>query len=661
MLDRLGEILGPPWAALPIARTGLTLAMWAAVGLLLELLRLAVRRVGRRSQSQIEEVLSTDLRAPLWALVGSLALGDVVRPWIEDGGSLSATVAGHLSSAARAGAALALVWLAYRVVRDLIRHVAVRVTAASETMIDDMLLPIARTLLLPAAMGLGAVLVLEAAGMPVQSIALLVGGASFVLAFAFQRTLEDVFGGISLLVDTPFSYGDVLHLSDGTIAEVVSLGLRVTRLYDASTHAVIIMPNRMLVGQKLVNLSRPTPDLRMTVSVAVPGDVSARDVEERLLEAALGHPYLLGPATKKLAAMRSRMERMVLRGDTSAAAQMIRDMVRVQAEADVNAALVDLSRHLLRFSGAVHAMEEGAYSPDEQAYIEGGMGDVRGLARNVQQRVSAWMLCVRYTYVTGLRPPASESWQEDLRRETERLTVEDTVASSEVRSAARTLVDTYYRPYFDRAAEYVALVDRLVAQAASGSTNGPTVCLLGRERTLDGYFAFLGQEQCFAESGFASGLGEPVGLGIVDLDDVDEYLALVREWDRKTALLLRRIRDIENEFARGSGVLLDEKLYALRCWIETDYKDGLPRWKRPSVSIVDVADSLTFELKAYVDNVKLSHYTRASKAQKQVRGDIVELFRSLEPPVPLAVQSMNVTVSAGDEGAGVVRSVARIG
>ena len=39
------------------------------------------------------------------------------------------------------------------------------------------------------------------------------------------KTYNAQTGGVSLLVDTPFTYGDVLQLEDGTVCEVIELGL----------------------------------------------------------------------------------------------------------------------------------------------------------------------------------------------------------------------------------------------------------------------------------------------------------------------------------------------------------------------------------------------------------------------------------------------------
>jgi hypothetical protein len=57
-----------------------------------------------------------------------------------------------------------------------------------------------------------------------------------------------------------------------------------------------------------------------------------------------------------------------------------------------------------------------------------------------------------------------------------------------------------------------------------------------------------------------------------------------------------------------------------------------------------VTDTITYQLKAYVDNVKLSHHTRISKATKQVRRDIVDLFAHSDPPIPMARQAADITL-----------------
>ena len=60
---------------------------------------------------------------------------------------------------------------------------------------------------------------------------------------------------------------------------------------------------------------------------------------------------------------------------------------------------------------------------------------------------------------------------------------------------------------------------------------------------------------------------------------------------------------------------------------------------------MQLGDDLEYELKAYVDNVKLSHFTRVSKTRKQLHREIVTLFQGVEPTIAFAPDSLDVTVT----------------
>src|SRR5690606_14921810 len=129
-----------------------------------------------------------------------------------------------------------------------------------------------------------------------------IGGAAFIAAFALQDSLSNIFSGISLLVDTPFHYGDLVIVDD-KVCVIEKIGLRVTQLYSADDHMVILMPNSQMANQRLVNITRPTPALMTPIKVTVGGGNDPRKVMAVLKEVADGHPNVLGDPAVKLPAI----------------------------------------------------------------------------------------------------------------------------------------------------------------------------------------------------------------------------------------------------------------------------------------------------------------------------------------------------------------------
>src|SRR5436189_109469 len=72
------------------------------------------------------------------------------------------------------------------------------------------------------------------------------GGLTVALAFALQRLLTNVFAGLSLAVDAPFSRSDLIRLSgeggEEKLYEVIKRGMRITTVRDITSHETVYLP-----------------------------------------------------------------------------------------------------------------------------------------------------------------------------------------------------------------------------------------------------------------------------------------------------------------------------------------------------------------------------------------------------------------------------------
>jgi MscS family membrane protein len=80
------------------------------------------------------------------------------------------------------------------------------------------------------------------------------GIGGLALAFAAQKTLENLFGGIMIITDQPIRVGDFCRAGDylGTVEDI---GLRSTRIRTVD-HTVVSIPNGQLATMSLENLSQ---------------------------------------------------------------------------------------------------------------------------------------------------------------------------------------------------------------------------------------------------------------------------------------------------------------------------------------------------------------------------------------------------------------------
>ncbi len=110
-----------------------------------------------------------------------------------------------------------------------------------------------RRLLKAATVLAGFLLVLQNAGVNLTPILAGVSVAGIAVAFAAQKTLENLFGGIMLITDEPVRVGDYCQFGSqaGTVEDI---GLRSTRFRTVG-RTVISVPNGVLANMNLENLS----------------------------------------------------------------------------------------------------------------------------------------------------------------------------------------------------------------------------------------------------------------------------------------------------------------------------------------------------------------------------------------------------------------------
>ncbi|EAW37032.1 mechanosensitive ion channel family protein [Lyngbya sp. PCC 8106] len=82
-----------------------------------------------------------------------------------------------------------------------------------------------------------------------------VGVGGLAVAFAAQKTLEQLLGGIVLYLDRPFVIDDYIHLPDRTFGRVESIGWRSTKIRTSGKGSLVIIPNNILTQVSIENLT----------------------------------------------------------------------------------------------------------------------------------------------------------------------------------------------------------------------------------------------------------------------------------------------------------------------------------------------------------------------------------------------------------------------
>jgi small-conductance mechanosensitive channel len=128
--------------------------------------------------------------------------------------------------------------------------------------------------------------------LPVRALLATSGVIAIVLALALQNTLADVFAGIAVGIEHPFSIGDRISV-DGTLEGViVYMNWRTIRVRtDGNDMAAI--PNSVIAKSRVINRSRPSSRRDDSVQVACESAARPDTVIELLRQAAMLCPQIL--------------------------------------------------------------------------------------------------------------------------------------------------------------------------------------------------------------------------------------------------------------------------------------------------------------------------------------------------------------------------------
>ncbi|MGL6111309.1 MAG: mechanosensitive ion channel domain-containing protein [Rubrivivax sp.] len=119
---------------------------------------------------------------------------------------------------------------------------------------------------------LGLVVALAAAGFEVSQLTIVLGALSLGIGLGLQTVVNNFVSGLILMFERPIQPGDTVELA-GTVGTVRDIGMRATT-FTTFEGADVVVPNGMLLSEKLINwtLSTNTRRVDMPVGVAYGSD-----------------------------------------------------------------------------------------------------------------------------------------------------------------------------------------------------------------------------------------------------------------------------------------------------------------------------------------------------------------------------------------------------
>jgi len=139
-------------------------------------------------------------------------------------------------------------------------------------------------------LAIGLMVVLAALGVNITPLFALVGGASFIIAFAMQETLGNLAAGLMIMINRPFDEGDYVTIGGkgGTVRKVSVVATTIA----TPDNQVIIIPNSKVWGDVITNVT--ASDTRRVDMVFGIGYEDSIEKAQQVLERVVSeHPKVL--------------------------------------------------------------------------------------------------------------------------------------------------------------------------------------------------------------------------------------------------------------------------------------------------------------------------------------------------------------------------------
>ncbi len=224
------------------------LPMAAVIGwIILVLLEIPVRWWARR-RGQVEIANWRSVSAPAWLLTGTLAHQFFVRYL-----GMALLPRHYYFQLTSISLIVAATWIVWRAARWSLRRVRNRALEHGHAGTGTLVL-LGERILKFTIFAVGVLAILGNLGFNMSTALAGLGIGGLAIGFGAQKTIENLFGGVSVLADEVFRVGDVCRFGDRT-GVVEDIGLRSTRI-RTDERTLVAIPNGTVATINLENLTR---------------------------------------------------------------------------------------------------------------------------------------------------------------------------------------------------------------------------------------------------------------------------------------------------------------------------------------------------------------------------------------------------------------------
>ncbi|HTT23679.1 MAG TPA: mechanosensitive ion channel domain-containing protein [Candidatus Sulfotelmatobacter sp.] len=215
--------------------------------LMLAILEIPIRWWARR-HDRLDIANWKTVSAPAWLLAGTL-IHQVLVVYLR----MPLLLRHYYFQATSIALIISATWIFWRVIRWSLYRVRMRALARGHGGTGSLML-LGERILKAVVFGLGVLAVLSNLGFNMSTALAGLGIGGLAIGFGAQKTIENLFGGVSVLGDEVFRVGDTCRFGDRT-GVVEDIGLRSTRI-RTEERSLLAIPNGTVATINLENLSR---------------------------------------------------------------------------------------------------------------------------------------------------------------------------------------------------------------------------------------------------------------------------------------------------------------------------------------------------------------------------------------------------------------------
>jgi MscS family membrane protein len=234
----------------------------------------ALTKIAKKSRSTFDDFLIAALKKPITVFTilagmyfafGFLTLEESTRHLANRGFEIAVIIYSA--------------WLATKATDSFIQKVLKPLAKKTDSRLDNQLLPIFSKSVKVVIWIMAGIIIIRSFGYDITAILAGLGIGGLAFAFAAQRTIADIFGGISILFSKPFVIGDTIE-TGRVMGKVEEIDLRNTKIRD-SDGRIVTVPNSTISSEEIKNITSE-PTRKITANLGLTYDTSTEKIKQAM-------------------------------------------------------------------------------------------------------------------------------------------------------------------------------------------------------------------------------------------------------------------------------------------------------------------------------------------------------------------------------------------